>query len=545
MEVHILRFPANTHYKTILVLILALAMFGVSCSDETDDTEGPIVSGPISVDGIIFNPRSIAPGDTVQLTAVVTGNSAPGDFVSFSWSVFDGATAVHDSFFVESNRTTVRWVAPPGSQVYDVRVSASNSVSTSGSASNFFVGGLTTFIAAQAGELHLTPSGDAYHLSTPIEPGLFNYNGLHVRLQVAGGSNSAVTNDSRGVGSIYSFSSDLKFETHTSFPSTSSFQANVEVGQLTAPGTITTVAQDAGSPLIPDLFFFSSFSANDSAVAYSAQLTDDVNFPPTNIDTFTILTNDLYTSTDYRATYDHHGNCFYPTFSPDGNWLVYLSDQSGIVEWEYYAIPVSGAVADTSRAAVVKLTNTGGVMGTTSSFPGIGFREWNGSVASPTMAVIDVTSALWMIPVTGGAAKASVNGVVRGIAWSNDGERLVAHTVRALFVVNRAGALQMTNTAIQGDVLSLPSWSPDGNFIVYNVQRLNNSWWELWDIGGVTGLADPIQITGSSSAGSMASYGQVQDLRPVWKTGTLEAYLLFFDQNTPSASVIDLSGLVP
>lgn len=540
-----MKFPENKHYRNVFAFVVVLAVLGAGCSSDEENGEGIFVSGPIQVDGIIFNPKSIAPGDTVQLTGIVTGNSAPGDFVTFRWSAFDGTSAVHDSFFIESDRTTVRWVAPPGSQIYELRVDASNSVSSSAATSRFFVGGLTPFINDDAGEIHLTPSGDAYYLSTPDEPETFRFEGLHVRFQVAGGGNSAVTADSRGTGSLFRLSSDLQYETHTT-PSTTDDLANQELGDLVPTGgSITTVAKDMGSPLRPDLFSIGSFSPDDQSVTYSSQLTDNINFPPVNVDSFAILTYDINASTTYRATYPHHGNCFYSTFSPAGDQLVFLSDLAGVLEWEYYAIPVSGAVPDTSSSVIVKLTNSGGLMGSASALPANQLSEWNGNATTPVMAALDVDGTLWMIPASGGASKSNVTGRVRGFGWSWDGERLAAHKTNQLIVVNKSGAIEMSYAAPAGDLITLPSWSPDGNLLVYNVQRLSDTWWEVWDFGGVTGLSEPIQITGASSAGSIASYTSVEDIRPVWEAGTLKAYLLFFDGSSPSASSIDLAGLIP
>ncbi|MCZ6765542.1 MAG: hypothetical protein O7D32_01285, partial [bacterium] len=407
-----MRFPEINHCKSVFVFVMALALFGVGCSSDEDDVDGPFVSGPIKVDAIIFNPKSIAPGDTVRLTGVVSGSSAPGDFVTFRWSAFDGTSTVHDSFFLESDRTTVRWIAPPSSQIYELRVDASNSVSTSAATSRFFVGGLTPFIDNDAGEIHLTPSGDAYYLSTPVDPELFSFAGLHVRRQVAGGGNIAVTSDASGVGSFVSFTSDLSYYTLTSFPPTmppNPFLANQELGKLDSD-SIGTVAQDNGFLISPDLFFVGSFGPDNSVMTYSSQLPDDFNFPPVNSDSFVVFTYDINTSTTYKATFPQHGNCFFPTFSPAGDRLVFLSDLGGTLEWEYYAIPVSGAVPDTSSGAIVKLTNSGGLMGAGSPFPDVGFREWNRSATTPVMAALDVNGALWMIPASGGASISNVTG---------------------------------------------------------------------------------------------------------------------------------------
>ena len=83
-----------------IFFLAAVSVFVVAgCSDDNPTDDGSRSdSKPISVDGIIINPKSPAPGDTVQLTAVVTSTSTnPGDFVQYSWSATGGS-------FMEDNK---------------------------------------------------------------------------------------------------------------------------------------------------------------------------------------------------------------------------------------------------------------------------------------------------------------------------------------------------------------------------------------------------------------------------------------------------------
>ena len=116
---------------------------------------------------------------------------------------------------LETNKTTVRWVAPAQSEIFDISVSASNSVSQSALTNPVFVGDPVSFIPQRAGETHLDAvTGGAFYLSALIEPGQPGFSGLHLRSKV-GASDMPVSNDLASVGFQFDLSNDLQWAVMT------------------------------------------------------------------------------------------------------------------------------------------------------------------------------------------------------------------------------------------------------------------------------------------------------------------------------------------
>jgi hypothetical protein len=78
---------------------------------------------------------------------------------TMTWTASGGA-------FLETNQTSVRWVAPSGG-VYSVTARAVNSVSSASKTSDFFVGGGTELVHDQAVSIRLVSAPtDFYYLKT-------------------------------------------------------------------------------------------------------------------------------------------------------------------------------------------------------------------------------------------------------------------------------------------------------------------------------------------------------------------------------------------
>lgn len=188
-----------------------------------------------------------------------------------------------------------------------------------------------------------------------------------------------------------------------------------------------------------------------------------------------------------------------PSFSPDGNSLVYSSDESG--SFELYVRQL------TREGRVVALTHDGG-------------RNLQPSW-SPDGSTIAYTSqakgGIWLIPAIGGAPRRlTANGC--SPAWSPDGTQIAFQTA-AVRDIGASASVAVFNSTIQivslsdGKIRSLtqtdkpagthnsPAWSPDGRSIVFISSGLLSisSLWKisvadslLTYIGTAPGLFEPV-----------------------------------------------------
>jgi hypothetical protein len=78
-------------------------------------------------------------------------------------------------------------------------------------------------------------------------------------------------------------------------------------------------------------------------------------------DSFHVYIHDLIAGKRTLVTYEHtYPRGFFPTFSTDGDWLVYVLDRDRTGQWEFYGSPMSGNDVDGSIASMKKFTTTGG-----------------------------------------------------------------------------------------------------------------------------------------------------------------------------------------
>lgn len=531
------------NYRHFIVAIAAglLVLTGLvaGCSDDTEDSSG---TGPgaavITVDDIIFNPKSPAPGDTLLATAVVSVNTVnPGEFATYKWTA-DGGT------FIEDNKASVRWVAPINSSIFNISVTASLSSSSSKLGANVFVGELMPFISSRAGQLYPTPAGDAmYYLSGSAQPD----SGLIVRYKDAGSDVRVFPGMIRGRD--FRFDRNLTQGAHmhlTPFP----WRITVMHDDLIA-GTQEIIAIDSHTLTVRPYEYSAPFVSPDGQmIAYQGALLDQL-LPPSagGVDTFSVFVHDIASGVAKRGTF--RTRSFYPSISSDNQHLVFVSDKGGALVWELYALPITGTTVtpDTVSGALVKLTDTGGFLGGESIPPSRVKMEWNPNSAFPLLAVIGTDEKMRIANTDGSpAVLVNVPGKATDMKWAPDGQTIAASVfdagISSIYLVSAGGEATRILDAIAGDKFSEISWSPDGDFLVYLVTRSSNVWYELFDATGATGQTVPVRVTPASTLGDAADFGlPLQSLRPVWGPGTKTVYLFKLDGLTPAVESLDLSGV--
>jgi hypothetical protein len=523
-------------YRHILVIVL-LASFAVvfGCSEE-EEGGGPILgnggTGPVSVDQIILNPKSPAPGDTMRATAVVTSDGQNvSDFVSYSWTGSGGD-------FLENDRTTVRWVAPDTSMMFTIGVSATNSVNTSNGSTEIFTSRPITFAGKDAGEV--TPNADGstvYYLSSNRSVTAGNFNGFGITVNEMGNT-TVISNPAQSFQ--HEFNNDLTQAVQVVGPSNG--QQKLQVLDLPS-GAVTDVLPQVSFNRRPQ-YTEPFFSPNGNLITYQAFLPDQF-LPPTQggVDTFVVYVYDVNTQAQGRVAVENTN--FHPTFSTDGTRLVYVADRTASQEWELFGLAVTGDnVAVDSVDAPLQLTSTGGLMGSESEIPADQAKAW--SPVEPLLAITDVDRRLRLVPIDGsGGVVASITGSVTDFVWAPDGQTLAVTDGRTISRVDKAGAATALHQAVSGDNLGRLAFTSDMQFLVFSVVRVGESWFELIDLDGSLGLQSPLRITSSVDNGETASYASLFDTRPVWLSSDLVGYFLFFDQSTPRVCKISISGLSP
>jgi hypothetical protein len=554
---------SNFHYKRALLLLTALAVFvgAPGCSD--DESTSGVDEGELAISMIILNPKSAEPGDTVQATVDVDGWLPTGTYPTYRWSSEGGGT------FLTDNQQSVGWVAPKPTISSVVRLTCTVTYA-GGSASHsaeVFVGTPEEVVPYRAGEIHLIPSGGFYYLYG--RPGESGWDSSQVYM--FDGASTPVSNSlSRGAEFVFTGGPGTE-PTHAAFTSVDSTDITFSENAINV--WLTDLATGVQGPITRDesiaggsrrhQYRYPYFSPNGGWVTFQG-------FHPHPqagaIDTMGVFAYDLNTEiTLYVTAKDsvrERPMNYYPTYSSDGNWLVYVSDRDQRDVWELYGIPATDGAPD-DQADPTRLTNDGGLIGvTTPTSLTRPKMAWNPNPARPTLAVVGSQGSdkyIHLVTTSGsGATSERLTDIGRDIiefVWSNDGTVLAVSaltvmqdgsTKNGLFLVDPGAAssnLWHTGTT-SGDRIYDLTWSPDGSFLVYRTVRDgNDSWFELIDIDGGTSYLGPIVLSASIAVGNRGSYAAAMSTRPAYDA-TNVVYGLIFDGPSPAIGTLNITGTV-
>jgi hypothetical protein len=532
----------------VLTGLLGLAF--AACEDEKKpEVVEPLPPGPLKVETVISDPKVGLPGDTLLFTAVITSSSQnEGDYPAMQWSSSGGT-------FVESNQQSVRWVAPNAPGVFTITAKATNDVNTATGTTTVYVGNGGTLMTQNAGQINLLGGGPDFRYFF-TGSGLVT-NGIDVREYVGGvDSDPFPAYPQLGLerGTVFSPNGQMEAFAADTLIFATVRPRNIYVGTF-GSGVFTRLTIDGARPASFERNQYSnpSFSPNNQVVAYQrlAQSWDGVT-----TDSFHVYIQDIVANKRTLVTYEHeYPRAFFPTFSPDENWLVYVVDRTRNGQWEIYGSPMSGNDVDGSLASLVRFTNTGGLIVTGGprdiKRPPM---EWN--PVSSLLAVAAADNVLYLIQTH--ATGANVIGVqevprAQEIVWSASGALLaVAYfvtdasgTVYRIATVTTAGVATDRVVSLPGDNIRDLQFSPDEKWLLYRVSRGGGSWFSVVDIGAGK-LTEPVALTATDPVGGAALYRGVMSLRPAWTSANLMIYLAWgtSSNNTPGIFTRDLNGLL-
>ncbi len=529
-----------------ILISMSVAFFTVSgCGEDGPaDVDGQIL--PINVSMIILSPKSPAPGDTVQVTAVVTSDTLNFEFPRYSWSASGGT-------FLESDQLSVRWVAPQTSDIYTISVTVENSVSTSSRSVDVFVNSIEEIVSYQAGELHTTISGDSiYFLTSNRTPSHSGFRGFLINLYQRGGGVTPVTTDIdfRGLG--YVFSTDRTFSAHT---------VETRPGGATIENPINIILDDLQTGVQEQITFDQMtpfdirhtqyteivFSPDNNLIGYQVFRP----FPaPGQVDTFDVAFYNRTLASEINATGSHgkFRKNFYPTFSTDGNWLLFVSNRTGQILWELYGLPVSGGTVPLDSASTVRITNTGGSI-SANLIPTKPLQTWNPNAIFSVLAIVDANGQLHIVDPDGPSdITVAVPDAPGELVWAPNGESLAIAATRRLYVLDfslgQVGNVNLVKEAASGDKITDIAWSEDSDYLIYRVTRAVSCWFEFADIAGNIGLEAPVIVAPAVPIGDIEDYLGIMFTKPQWGAGG-EVFLLHFDRSSPRMIKLDLTGALP
>jgi len=537
---------------SVWILVALIGLVVAACDDEkTPEEVINGLTGPLTVSSLISDPKVGVPGDTLLFTAVITsGAPNEGDYPVLEWTADGGA-------FLEDDKQTVRWVAPNESGIFTITAKATNAVNSSTNQASVFIGAGQSLVTEFAGQVDLIGGGPDFRYFYTLD---FT-RGVDVH-QVIGGAESDPI-DAPATNILFPqqntvYSSDGLMEAHAADTvqfATTIRPRHIYVGTF-ASNSYTRLTVDGAKPGLPERNRFDqpAFSPNNQVVAYQrwAQAWDI-----TASDSFHVYTHDIVNQKRTLVTYEHDfPRAFFPTFSTDGNWLVYIVDRARNGQWEVYGSPMTGNDVDGSLAALKKFTSTGGLI-VTGAPRDLRRPPMTWNPVSPTLALAAADNVLYMIQTTAsGANTIAVPEVFRAqeIVWAANGSLLAACFVVTdqegdsffhLATVTPAGVFADRFVAPEGDNLRDLAFSPDANWLLYRTTRGGGSWFSVLDIGGA-GLTSPVAVTATDPAGRAADYRNIMSLRPSWTSANQMIYLSFTGNtsSTPGIFSRDLSGLV-
>ncbi len=527
-----------------LIAVLAMALAVVGCEDDPVDPDDEGADSRISLVSVIVNPKAPAPGDTINLTVVLSAAAPGGSAPTVTWSASGGT-------FLESNELSVRWVAPATVSLQTVSVIATNSVNSVNASRTVFVSGTTELVSSAAGQIYLQPNGsDFYYLRSTLAIDNPNLDGWEL-YEYSGGSSTEVVAGGGLEGFAFSAASDLsQFAFMFLAFAVQSIEPPLEVFITdTGAGTETLMADDKAPGVRKQEFWYPQFSPDDAYITYGSFLPD-----PTlgNTDTFDVWIQDVATRNRVRATGTHGGERrnFFPSFSPDGNWVVFLSDRQSRGAWEWYGLPFAGGVVDTIQANTAKLSTTGGIVSSGAADLTLERPTHTWNPVDPIMAFVDSQGNLHLMTLTlaGGTSQEILGldgGSIQDIVWSPDGAELAVSTGGFLYVVGQAGGAPTEIYAAPGsDQLEDIVWAPNRSYFIWRLRRSQNNWFEFFDRSAGTSLTAPLVLTSAISTGQVSSYRGVMDVRGVINSSN-EFIALTFEGTTPKVVTLDVSPILP
>lgn len=519
---------------SVLLVCLLLFAFAGCGDDPTDEDSNP--TSPLSINGIIVTPKAPAPNDTVTLSVTVSSSTPNiGDIPSYSWSVSGGT-------LLDNNKSLVRWYADAPSRIYDVTVTVSNNINTVSYTEPVFVTNSTVLVPSSAGELKLLAGDDDfYFLSADESAQNQSFPGFTIS-QYDMGAVQAITNDHPGLD--YVFSGDLSFAVHT-YELFSELNAensiDVFIDELPA-GLQTQITRDEASAQNrrKNQYTEPCISPDNNLIAFQVFKADIVLPEQGGVDTFNIHVYDVNTMETMRI--DSPYRDFYPAFSCDGQYLTFISNRNGIAGWELFAFPVVGGSVDTSQSALVQLSNTGELI-TTSNPPSEPLWAWNPNPAHPFLALVSGDNQLRLVGTDGTSdVVTGIAGTVSSMTWSSDGSRLAVSTGDGLYTVGLDRTAQLVHSGLEGDIIADINWIDNDRMLIYNLQRLSSTWFEIVNLSSPVDLSVALKVTPKYDAQGIEDYRKVCSMRPVWKTNA-EIYLPQFYESTPGILKMDLTGI--
>ncbi len=525
-----------------LAVVAAAGILVGGCDDENDTpTDEGGASTPIQITNLIANPKAGSPGDTLLLSAIVTANEPnEGDIPTMEWTATGGA-------FLEDDQSSVRWVAPDNG-VYQITVRATNDANSVSSTASVFIGESTTVVDERGGAVHLQANGtDFYYSRTTGNP----TNGAEVYSVVGNGApTDAVTTPGSANGSnnrSITYAADVSFEAH-SVDSVNAAAENlakyVYLGNFaTLEYTKISYAQAQGEKY--PVFTDPDISPDSRYVAFGGMIPSTA---PTIADSFDVFVYDTDDQSRRRVTFSHtnHRN-FYPTWSTDQRWLTYVSDRSARNVWDLYGSPATNGVVDDAQASVVRLSNTGGTVG--SGNPGAfpkPLMTWN--PVSPVLAIL-AGETLYLVTTTQSGAtqiEVPVDGVPVEMKWAPDGSLLAISTGVAVMTIAPDGT-STERVERSGDTFADLAWTSDNAWLLYRATRGTSAWLEAYDVDQAQ-LQTPLPITGAEPIAvgnrSLGEYRLAMSMSPAVGS-TVLFYPSFAGASTIGIKRLDISGLSP
>jgi TolB protein len=214
--------------------------------------------------------------------------------------------------------------------------------------------------------------------------------------------------------------------------------------------------------------------------------------------------------TDCTTCSPYEDGSYQPAWSPDGNFLAYVTSNSYPPWYEfwqsiyvsplhggqgYYVYGESGLVQwpawSPDSRALVFATGEGLFVSTLGNpepsvlLRGFGYRHpaWS---PDGTKVAVECTGNLWLLPATGGTPTQLTTQGGRSPTWSPDGTRIAYETGNAIWIVPiTAGEPKLLTTGTD------PAWSADGTWIAFSSSRRGNA--DIWVIAFTGGTA--VRIT--------------------------------------------------